>query len=120
MIYCLELLCKEFSEIMCKEFDMSMIGDLTFFLGLQIKEKKDGIFICQSKYVRDLLKKYNMDQCKSANMPMSATLSLDQDIIGKSCYEWCDLSAQIDVCIHVCLLGWNPMSVLMWVFKLIT
>ena len=63
---------------------MSMMGDLTFFLRLQIKQKKDGIFICQSKYVRDLLKKYNMDQCKTANTPMSATLSLDQDINGKS------------------------------------
>ena len=39
-------LCKEFSEIMCNEFEMNMMGDLTFFLGLRIKQKKDGIFIC--------------------------------------------------------------------------
>ena len=60
------------------------MGDLTFFLGLQIKQKKDGIFIGQSKYVIDLLNNHNMDQCKSANTPMSAILSLDQDINGKS------------------------------------
>ena len=43
-----------------------------------------SLIICQSKYVRDLLKKYNTDQCKSAYTPMSATLSLNQDINGKS------------------------------------
>ena len=42
-----------------------------------MKQKKNDIFICQSKFVRDLLKKYNMDQCKSANTPMNATISLD-------------------------------------------
>ena len=72
-----DILCKEFSEIMSKEFEMSMIGDLTFFLGIQIKQKKNGIFTCQSKYVRDLLMKYNMDQCKSANKPISVKESLD-------------------------------------------
>ena len=62
------------------------MGDLTFILELQIKQKKNDIIICQSKYIRDLLKKYNMDQCKSANTPtpMSATIRLDQDLNGKS------------------------------------
>ena len=75
---------KEFFESTCKKFEMSMMRDLTFFLELLIRQKKDGIFICQSKYIRDLSKKYNIDQCKSANTPMSATLCLDQDINGKS------------------------------------
>ena len=56
-----------------------MMEDLTFFIGLEIKRKKNDIFICQGKYVKDILKKYNMDQCKSTNTPMSATTSLDQD-----------------------------------------
>ena len=51
-----------------------MMRDLTFFLGHQINQKKNGIFACQSKYVRDLLKKYNMDKCKSGNTPMSETI----------------------------------------------
>ena len=53
-------LCKEFSEITCNVFEMSMMGILSWSTN---KEKKNGIIICQSKYVRDLLKKYNMDQC---------------------------------------------------------
>ena len=69
---------------MHKEFNMSMMGDLIFFLGVKINQKKNGIFICQSKYVKDLIKKYNMDQWKSAYTPMSATVSLDQDLNGKS------------------------------------
>ena len=69
---------------MCKQFEMSMMGDLIFFLELQIKQNKNGIFFCQSNYVRDLLKKYNMDKCKSANSSMNATISLDQDLSGKN------------------------------------
>lgn len=52
-----ENLCKEFSKIMQEEFEMSMMGELSFFLGLQIKQTKEGTFINQSKYVKDLLKK---------------------------------------------------------------
>jgi len=46
-----DCLCKEFSNLMSKEFEMSMVGELTFFLSLQIKQLKDGIFVSQSKYV---------------------------------------------------------------------
>ena len=62
---------------------MSMLGDLTFFLGLKINQKKNVIFIYQCNYVKDLLMKYNMDQCKSANNPISATISLNQDLLMK-------------------------------------
>jgi hypothetical protein len=48
--------CKEFGEMMSREFEMSMIGELSFFLGLQIKQLKEGTFVCQSKYVKDILK----------------------------------------------------------------
>ena len=46
--------CKEFGELMSKEFEMSMIGELTFFLGFQVKQMKEGIFISQKKYTKDL------------------------------------------------------------------
>src|SRR6266498_4604458 len=49
-------LCVEFSKMMSREFEMSVLGELTMFLGFQIKQLKDGIFIHQEKYVRDLLK----------------------------------------------------------------
>ena len=61
-----------------------MMEDLTFFLGLEIKRKKNDIFICQGKYVKDILKKYNMDQCKSVNTTMSATISYNQNLNGKN------------------------------------
>jgi len=49
---------------------MSMMGELNFFIGLQIKQTKDDIFINQSKYVKDLLKRFGMEQVKEANMLM--------------------------------------------------
>ena len=58
------------------------MGELTFFLGIQIKQCMDGIFINQSKYVNELLKKYKMDQAKHARMPMATNekLNLDNDV----------------------------------------
>ena len=55
-----EYLCEEFSSLMGKDFEMSMMGELTFFLGLQIKQSSNGISICQEKYIKELLKKFNM------------------------------------------------------------
>jgi hypothetical protein len=45
---------------MAKEFEMSMIGELSFFLGLQIKQIKEGTFVSQTKYIKDMLKKFGM------------------------------------------------------------
>ena len=64
---------------MSKEFEMSMMGELTFFLGLQIKQSKDDIFINQGKYINELLKKYKMDQAKHAKTPMASNEKLDID-----------------------------------------
>ena len=50
-----DYLCQEFSKYMHEEFEMSMMGELNFFLGLQIKQSKEGIFINQAKYIKDLL-----------------------------------------------------------------
>ena len=75
-----EKLCEEFSKTMQREFEMSMMGELTFFLGLQIKQRKDGIFISQTKYCRELLKKFGMDECKKYDTPMSTTAALDADV----------------------------------------
>jgi hypothetical protein len=54
-----------------KEFEMSMIGELSFFLGLQIKLLKDGIFVSQSKYLKDMLKKFGLENAKSIKTPMA-------------------------------------------------
>jgi len=64
-------LCENFVKAMQGEFEMSMMGELSFFLGLQIKQSKEGIFVCQSKYCKDILKKFEMEACKAATTPMS-------------------------------------------------
>ena len=79
-----EKLCKKFSEIMSKEYEMSMMGELTFFLGLQIKQTSDGIFISQEKYVNDLLKKFGFSSTSSMKTPMAAPINLDSDLNGTS------------------------------------
>ena len=79
-----ESLCKEFSNIMQSEFEMSMMGELNFFLGLQIKQTTNGIFINQSKYCKELLKRFGMDNAKEIATPMSTACYLDKDEGGKS------------------------------------
>jgi hypothetical protein len=68
---------------MLKEFEMSMIGELTFFLGFQVKQMKEGIFIYQEKYTKDLLKRFKMEDCKPIKTPMPSNGNLDLDERGK-------------------------------------
>ncbi|KAL5547467.1 hypothetical protein UlMin_002698 [Ulmus minor] len=77
-------LCEDFAKCMHEEFEMSMMGELTYFLGLQIKQSKEGIFLNQSKYIKDLLKRFGMENSKAANTPMSSTIKLDKDESGVS------------------------------------
>ena len=76
-------LCKRFAKLMQSNYEMSMMGEQSFFLGLQVSQKDDGIFICQSKYVRDLLRKFSLEDSSSAKTPMATATKLDQDISGK-------------------------------------
>ncbi|GKV46902.1 hypothetical protein SLEP1_g53861 [Rubroshorea leprosula] len=73
-----DFLCQEFSKAMQGEFEMSMMGELNFFLGLQIKQSKEGIFINQSKYPKEMLKKFGMETCKPIATPMSTSINLDK------------------------------------------
>jgi hypothetical protein len=68
-----------FAEDMSKEFEMSMMGELEFFLGLQIKQTKEGTFVHQAKYTKDILKKFKMDDSKPLLTLMSMTTVLDTD-----------------------------------------
>jgi hypothetical protein len=72
-------LVSRFQEMMENEFQMSMIGELIFFLGIQVKQKKEGIFIHQVKYTKDLMKKFNMAELKPVSTPMSMATALDPD-----------------------------------------
>ncbi|KAJ9557467.1 hypothetical protein OSB04_012081 [Centaurea solstitialis] len=76
-------LCEKFELLMKTEYKMSMMGELTYFLGLQIKQSEKGIFINQGKYVLDILKKFDLTSCTPLKTPMAPPLSLDKDSKGK-------------------------------------
>ena len=80
-------LVKEFVKTMTKEFEMSMVGELTYFLGLQIKQMDDGIFVTQSTYAKNLIKRFAMVTCKTARTPMSTTTKLSRDEDGRKVDE---------------------------------
>ncbi|GJU00114.1 putative ribonuclease H-like domain-containing protein [Tanacetum coccineum] len=71
--------CDEFEVLMKGEFEMSAMGELTFFLGLQVKQKPDRIFISQDKYVQDMLKKFDMESVRTATMPYEASKPKSKD-----------------------------------------
>ncbi|GJY94749.1 putative ribonuclease H-like domain-containing protein [Tanacetum coccineum] len=72
-------LCDEFEQMMHKKFQMSSMGELTFFLGLQVQQKEDGIFISQDKYVAEILKKFNFATVKEASTLMQPNKALVKD-----------------------------------------
>ncbi|KAJ9564937.1 hypothetical protein OSB04_000903 [Centaurea solstitialis] len=77
-------MCDEFANLMSTNYEMSMMGDYHFFLGLQVKQTKEGIFINQSKYTKDLLKKFSFESCFPMKSPMAPPLKLDSDPNGNS------------------------------------
>ncbi|GJZ26789.1 putative ribonuclease H-like domain-containing protein [Tanacetum coccineum] len=75
-------MCTEFEDCMHKRFQMSSMGELTFFLGLQVKQQPDGIFISQDKYVADILKKFDFCSIKIATTPIALNKPLVKDKDG--------------------------------------
>ncbi|GJS36591.1 putative ribonuclease H-like domain-containing protein [Tanacetum coccineum] len=71
--------CDEFEALMKSRFQMSSMGELTFFLGLQVKQKEDGIFISQDKYVAEILKKFDFVNVKTASTPIETQKPLVKD-----------------------------------------
>jgi hypothetical protein len=71
------------AEDMSKEFEMSVMGELQFFLRLQIKQAKEGTFVHQAKYKKDILKKFKMDDSKPLSTLISTTTTLDVDEDGE-------------------------------------
>ncbi|GKB31879.1 retrovirus-related pol polyprotein from transposon TNT 1-94 [Tanacetum coccineum] len=77
-------MCDDFAKIMHDEFEMSMMGELNFFLGLQIKQLDDGIFFNQSKYIKEMLKKFGLEDSKPIKTPISTETKLTRDEEGES------------------------------------
>nr|GEY15181.1 ribonuclease H-like domain-containing protein [Tanacetum cinerariifolium] len=88
-------LCKSFEKLMKDKFQMSSIRELTFFLGLQVKQKKDGIFISQEKYVAEILRKFRLTEGKSGSTPIDIEKPLLNDPDGEN----------VDVHIYTSMIG---------------
>jgi hypothetical protein len=76
--------CEEFSRVMTQKFEMSMIGELNYFLRFQVKQLKDGTFISQTKYTQDLLERFGMKDAKPAKTPMGTDGHVNLNKGGKS------------------------------------
>ncbi|GKD53303.1 retrovirus-related pol polyprotein from transposon TNT 1-94, partial [Tanacetum coccineum] len=76
-------MCNEFANQMTTKFKMSMMGQMSFFLGLQISQSPRGIFINQSKYASEIVKKYGLHSTDSVDTPMIENKKLDEDLQGK-------------------------------------
>jgi hypothetical protein len=77
-------LSQKFAKDMQNEFEMSLLGELSFFLGLQICQRNQGIFISQTKYIREMLKRFGMEDCKPVTTPMQTSCKLRKDDDSKS------------------------------------
>ena len=69
-------ICKQCAILMQDQFKMSMMRELNYFLNLQVKQTDKGINICQSKYVKEMLKKFRYDKMKPIGTPMSTSITL--------------------------------------------
>ena len=77
-----ENLYKEFTELMQREFKMSLMSELNYFIRLQVKKTKNKTFISQTKYIREIIKKFGMEFSKALSTPISPTYRLDKDEEG--------------------------------------
>ena len=75
--------CEDFGKMMANEFEMSMIGELSYFLGLQFKQMKNGTFVSQGKYIKDMLKKFGMNETK----PISTSGNMADQKLYRSMIE---------------------------------
>nr|GEY27861.1 hypothetical protein [Tanacetum cinerariifolium] len=100
-------LCKQFEKLMTKKFEMSMIGELTYFLGLQIKQDDKGILICQEQYTSNLLKKYEISDSSSVKTPMVPRNNLGFDLKGysDSDYAGCNMDRKSTLAEYVVAAG---------------
>ncbi|KAI3708433.1 hypothetical protein L2E82_37602 [Cichorium intybus] len=94
-----EALCHKFEHVIKKQFEMSSLGEMTMFIGLQVKQSSTGILLHQGKYVENILEKFEFKDAKAANTPMSERPLLSSDPDGEpvdqtyyhSNYGGCDI-----------------------------
>ena len=81
---------KDFSELMTRKFEMSLMGELKYFLGFKVRQLEEGTFISQEQYVKDMLKKFDMDNASTAKTPAMPT----NGQLGMCKKEMCNLDKQ--------------------------
>ena len=74
---------EEFKRVMTKEFEMTDIGLMAYYLGIEVKQKEEGIFISQESYAREMLKKFKMNDCKPISTPMECGVKLSKNEKGE-------------------------------------
>nr|GEX03638.1 hypothetical protein [Tanacetum cinerariifolium] len=92
--------CKKFSDLTVKRFEMSMIGEMKFFLGLQVNQFSNGIFINQSKYILDILKRFGIKNCDTVPTHMVEQAKLKLDLVGKP-VDYTDYQSMIGSLMYV-------------------
>jgi len=75
-------LIQQFKDDMLQVFEMTDLGEMTYFLGMEVKQNDGEIFISQRKYAKEILKKFNMENCKSMNTPMCQKEKLCKDDVS--------------------------------------
>jgi len=74
--------CEEFGRMMANQFEISMIGELSYFIGLQIKQMKNVTFVSQGKYIKDMIKKFGLQEAKPISTAMGTNDQLGSDASG--------------------------------------
>jgi hypothetical protein len=121
--------CEKFSKIMIQKFEMSMMGELKYFLGVQVKQLQEGTFISQTKYIQDILNKFGMKDAKPIKTPMGTNGYLDLDTGGKSIDQKVYRSmigsllylcaSRPDIMLSVCMFQADPKEVHLRAVKII-
>jgi hypothetical protein len=78
---------QKFAKDIQNEFEMSLLGELSFFFSLQICQINQGIFISQTKYIKEMLKRFRMEDCKPMRTPMQTSSKLSKDDDSKATYH---------------------------------
>jgi hypothetical protein len=78
MIYTINMLLNDFKAAMQSEFEMSDLGFMKYFLGIEVEHSKKGIFICEQKYATNILKRFKMNKCKLTDTPIATGTKLNK------------------------------------------
>lgn len=97
-------LVSDFKWAIMNKFDMTDLGELHYFLGLEVSQTNEGIFVCQQKYTKDLLKKFNIEKCKVVASPINTNekLQLEDGVKDADQHRFRSLVGRLIYLTHTC------------------